>query len=59
MTSAGIEMLYNEYKSVAAFSIAASLALLALVTLALKTWVKRKGLAATATNGAVLEPDVH
>ncbi len=32
-----IEMLYNEYQSVAAFSMAAVLALLALVTLALKT----------------------
>jgi sulfate transport system permease protein len=32
-----IEMLYNEYLSVAAFSLAAVLALLALVTLALKT----------------------
>lgn len=32
-----IEMLYNEYSSVAAFSLAAVLALLALVTLALKT----------------------
>ena len=32
-----IEMLYNEYLSVAAFSLAALLALLALVTLTLKT----------------------
>jgi sulfate transport system permease protein len=32
-----IEMLYNEYQSVAAFALAAVLALLALVTLALKT----------------------
>jgi sulfate transport system permease protein len=32
-----IEMLYNEYLSVAAFSLAAVLALLALVTLTLKT----------------------
>jgi sulfate transport system permease protein len=32
-----IEMLYNEYSSVAAFTLAAVLALLALVTLALKT----------------------
>ncbi len=32
-----IEMLYNEYSSVAAFSLAAVLSLLALVTLALKT----------------------
>ncbi|MBL3567593.1 sulfate ABC transporter permease subunit CysW, partial [Rhodovulum sulfidophilum] len=32
-----IEMLYNEYLSVAAFSLAALLALLALLTLTLKT----------------------
>jgi sulfate transport system permease protein len=32
-----IEMLYNEYLSVAAFSLAAVLALLALVTLVLKS----------------------
>ena len=45
-----IEMLYNEYLSVAAFSMAALLALLALLTLALKTaleWRYADQLAAT------------
>ena len=45
-----IEMLYNEYLSVAAFSLAAVLTLLALVTLILKTLVELRhadGLAAT------------
>lgn len=35
-----VEILYNEYQSVAAFAVASLLALLALVTLALKTWVE-------------------
>ncbi|MDX9740577.1 MAG: sulfate ABC transporter permease subunit CysW [Gammaproteobacteria bacterium] len=35
-----VEILYNEYSFVAAFSCASLLALLALVTLALKTWVE-------------------
>ncbi|MDP2226605.1 MAG: sulfate ABC transporter permease subunit CysW [Moraxellaceae bacterium] len=35
-----IEILYNEYMFVAAFSVATLLALLALVTLVLKTWVE-------------------
>lgn len=34
-----VEILYNEYQSVAAFAVASLLALLALVTLAIKTWV--------------------
>ena len=45
-----IEMMYNEYSSVAAFTLAAVLALLALVTLALKTlleWRLASQLAAT------------
>jgi sulfate transport system permease protein len=45
-----IEMLYNEYSSVAAFTLAAVLALLALVTLALKSlleWRYADQLAAT------------
>ena len=45
-----VEMLYNEYSSVAAFTLAAVLALLALVTLALKTlleWRYADQLAAT------------
>jgi sulfate transport system permease protein len=43
-----IEILYNEYNSVAAFSVASSLALLALVTLALKRFAEQRGLAAGA-----------
>lgn len=35
-----VEVLYNEYQTVAAFSVAALLALLALVTLVLKTWLE-------------------
>ncbi|MDT8376726.1 MAG: sulfate ABC transporter permease subunit CysW, partial [Mariprofundaceae bacterium] len=35
-----VEILYNEYNFVAAFGVASLLALLALVTLALKTWVE-------------------
>ncbi len=36
-----IEILYNEYQFAAAFAVASLLALLALVTLALKAWVER------------------
>lgn len=35
-----VEVLYNEYQSVAAFAVASLLALLALVTLAIKSWVE-------------------
>jgi sulfate/thiosulfate transport system permease protein len=35
-----VEILYNEYQSVAAFAVASLLALLALVTLVIKTWVE-------------------
>jgi len=35
-----VEILYNEYQSVAAFAVASLLALLALITLAIKTWVE-------------------
>ncbi len=35
-----IEILYNEYMSAAAFAVASLLALLALVTLAMKTWLE-------------------
>ena len=35
-----VEILYNEYQSVAAFAVASLLALLALVTLAIKRWVE-------------------
>ncbi|RRH78162.1 sulfate ABC transporter permease subunit CysW [Falsigemmobacter faecalis] len=38
----GIEMLYNEYQSVAAFAMAGLLALLALVTLVVKTLLERR-----------------
>ncbi|HTE53200.1 MAG TPA: sulfate ABC transporter permease subunit CysW [Kofleriaceae bacterium] len=37
-----VEILYNEYNTVAAFAVASSLAILALVTLVLKTWVERR-----------------
>jgi sulfate transport system permease protein len=35
-----VEILYNEYNYAAAFSVATLLALLALVTLVIKTWVE-------------------
>jgi sulfate transport system permease protein len=38
-----VEILYNEYNFVAAFAVASLLTLLALVTLALKTWVEWRG----------------
>jgi len=37
-----VEILYNEYQFAAAFACASLLALLALVTLALKSWIERK-----------------
>jgi sulfate transport system permease protein len=37
-----VEILYNEYNFTAAFAVASLLALLALVTLAIKSWVERK-----------------
>jgi len=37
-----VEILYNEYNFVGAFAVASLLTFLALVTLALKTWVERK-----------------
>jgi sulfate transport system permease protein len=37
-----VEILYNEYQFAAAFAAASLLALLALVTLALKAWVERR-----------------
>jgi sulfate transport system permease protein len=45
-----VEILYNEYNFVAAFAVASLLALLALVTLAIKTWVEWRGAQATAEN---------
>jgi sulfate transport system permease protein len=38
-----VEILYNEYNFSAAFAVASLLALLALVTLALKTWIEWRG----------------
>ena len=46
-----VEILYNEYQSVAAFSVASLLALLALVTLVIKSvaeWRQERAMAATA-----------
>jgi sulfate transport system permease protein len=46
-----VEILYNEYQSVAAFAVASLLALLALVTLAIKSvveWRHARELKATA-----------
>jgi sulfate transport system permease protein len=40
-----VEILYNEYNFVGAFAVASLLAFLALVTLALKTWVEHKNAA--------------
>jgi sulfate transport system permease protein len=37
-----VEILYNEYNFTGAFAVASLLALLALVTLGLKTWVEHK-----------------
>ena len=42
-----IEILYNEYNLVAAFAVASLLTLLALVTLALKTWIEWKNTSAS------------
>lgn len=38
-----VEILYNEYQFSAAFAVASLLALLALLTLVVKTWIERKG----------------
>ena len=46
-----IEILYNEYQFAAAFAVASLLALLALVTLALKFFVERQGAARVAAQG--------
>ncbi|MEG0821993.1 MAG: sulfate ABC transporter permease subunit CysW [Burkholderiaceae bacterium] len=43
-----VEILYNEYNFVGAFAVASLLALLALVTLAIKTWVEMRADAAQA-----------
>jgi sulfate transport system permease protein len=44
-----VEILYNEYNFTGAFAMASLLALLALVTLALKTWVEHKNAALNQT----------
>ena len=43
-----VEILYNEYQFAAAFAVASVLALLALVTLAVKVWVEKRASAAGA-----------
>ncbi len=43
-----VEILYNEYQFAAAFAVASLLALLALVTLAIKTWIEWRAAAADA-----------
>ncbi len=45
-----VEILYNEYNFAAAFAVASILALLALVTLVIKTWVEWKAGQARASN---------
>lgn len=50
-----VEVLYNEYQSVAAFAVASLLALLALVTLAIKSWVEWRS-TRTARHGAAADP---
>ena len=37
-----VEILYNEYQFAAAFAVASLLALLALVTLGIKTWIEHR-----------------
>jgi sulfate transport system permease protein len=41
-----VEILYNEYQFAAAFAVASLLAMLALVTLGIKTWVEHRAGAA-------------
>ncbi|TAH47841.1 MAG: sulfate ABC transporter permease subunit CysW [Betaproteobacteria bacterium] len=45
-----VEILYNEYQFAAAFAVASLLAMLALVTLGLKTWVEHRAAAAHNEN---------
>jgi sulfate transport system permease protein len=53
-----VEILYNEYQSAAAFAVASLLALLALVTLALKTWVESRLQAEEASRRLPPEADL-
>jgi len=46
-----VEILYNEYNFVGAFAVASLLTFLAVVTLALKTWVEHKNAALRGTDG--------
>jgi sulfate/thiosulfate transport system permease protein len=46
-----VEILYNEYNFAAAFAVASLLALLALLTLAIKTWVEHRSAASLESNG--------
>ena len=52
-----VEILYNEYNFAAAFAVASLLALLALVTLVIKTWVEHR--AAHPLAALALPPDVN
>jgi sulfate transport system permease protein len=49
-----VEILYNEYNYAAAFAVASLLALLALLTLALKTYVEWQ----TTKNAAEIEKEI-
>jgi sulfate transport system permease protein len=51
-----VEILYNEYQSVAAFAVASLLALLALVTLVVKQWVEWRA-RSEQTAAAILPPE--
>lgn len=51
-----VEILYNEYNAVAAFAVASLLTLLAVLTLALKSWVEGKQAASLAAASAATSP---
>jgi sulfate transport system permease protein len=48
-----VEILYNEYQSVAAFAVASLLALLALVTLVVKQWVEWRARSEQSMNASL------
>jgi sulfate transport system permease protein len=50
-----VEILYNEYNFAAAFAVASLLALLALVTLVIKTWVEHRTAAQLAAGSLSME----